>query len=77
MELLRTFEAKDSQGRPRKISVWANVRTTKDLDGVVSRQFGIPSLKTAEGFHVNVIEKGRYEVVPTGEILTSDDPLAE
>ena len=32
--------------------------------------------RTDEGLTVNVVEKGKYQVVQTGEILRSDDPNA-
>jgi hypothetical protein len=33
-------------------------------------------LRLADGRHVNVLEKGRYQVVESGEILTSSDANA-
>ncbi|MEX2216946.1 MAG: hypothetical protein WD768_22730 [Phycisphaeraceae bacterium] len=37
---------------------------------------GLKSLRTDEGLSVNRIERGSYELVQTGEPLTSDDPRA-
>jgi hypothetical protein len=37
---------------------------------------GIKSLRTADGQRLNRIDKGKYQVVVTGEILESDDPTA-
>jgi len=33
-------------------------------------------IKTESGRSINVIAKGEYEIVGTGEMLTSDDPEA-
>ena len=37
---------------------------------------GMIEIRTESGQNVNVIAKGQYEVVQTGEVLTSDDPKA-
>jgi len=37
---------------------------------------GMIELKTESGQSVSVIAKGRYEIVQTGVMLTSDDPNA-
>jgi len=37
---------------------------------------GMIEIKTESGKTVSVIAKGEYEIVQTGEVLTSDDPMA-
>ena len=37
---------------------------------------GLRELRTEDGRAVNHLEKGRYEIVQTGQILMSDDPDA-
>jgi|SoiMethySBSTD1v2_1073268.scaffolds.fasta_scaffold5321754_2 hypothetical protein len=37
---------------------------------------GMIEIKTESGQSVIVIEKGRYEIAETGEVLTSDNPKA-
>jgi hypothetical protein len=38
---------------------------------------GSKTIKTRSGEHVNRLEKGKYQVLTTGVILTSTDPDAE
>jgi hypothetical protein len=44
-----------------------------DPDDVIE---GMIEIKTESGRTVNVIKKGQYKIVQTGEMLTSDDPKA-
>ena len=37
---------------------------------------GMIEIRTESGRNVRVIAKGQYEIVQTGEVLTSDDPEA-
>jgi len=37
---------------------------------------GMTEIRTESGQNVRVIAKGQYEIVQTGEVLTSDDPKA-
>jgi hypothetical protein len=37
---------------------------------------GLKQIETEDGHSVNRLERGRYEIVVTGQILTSDDPAA-
>jgi hypothetical protein len=71
-----SFIAKDSQGRSRRLYVWVHIidiGDTHDPDALIE---GMIEIKTESGQSVSVIEKGQYEVVQTGEMLTSDDPKA-
>lgn len=44
--------------------------------GTPDETSGLAELLTDDGRPVNRIEKGKYQLVATGEILTSDDPNA-
>jgi hypothetical protein len=46
---------------------------THDPDALIE---GMIEIKTESGQSVSVIKKGQYEVVQTGEMLTSHDPKA-
>jgi hypothetical protein len=59
----RTFIARDADGVP--VTVHARVRR----DGLID-------LVTVSGRSLTRVEKGRYRVEETGEMLTSDDPTA-
>lgn len=37
---------------------------------------GLSELRLADGEHVNKVGPGKYQIVESGEILTSDDPRA-
>jgi len=71
-----SFIAKDPQGHSRRLYVWAHiidVGNKLDPDALIE---GMIEIKTEIFQSVNVIAKGEYEIVPTGEVLTSDDPKA-
>jgi len=69
-----SFIAKDSQGHSRRLHVWAHlIDVGLDPDEVIE---GMIEIKTESGQTVNVIKKGQYKIVQTGEMLTSDDPKA-
>ena len=69
-----SFIAKDSQGHSRRLYIWAHIIDVGDIlepDGFIE---GMIEIKTESGKSVSVIKKGQYEIVETGELLTSDDP---
>ena len=71
-----SFIAKDSQGRSRRLYVWAHIidiGDAQDPDAVIE---GMIEIKTESGQSVGIIKKGQYEIVQTGEMLTSKDPKA-
>ena len=71
-----SFIAKDSQGHSRRLYVWVNIVDIGhklDPEALIE---GKIELKTDSFQRVNVMAKGEYEIVPTGEVLTSDDPNA-
>jgi hypothetical protein len=71
-----SFIAKDAKGRSHRLSVWVqiiDVGDKLDPDALIE---GMIELKTESWETVSVIAKGRYEIVKTGEMLTSDDPSA-
>jgi hypothetical protein len=71
-----SFPARDGQGRTRSLDVFVEVQDARTHGKPKAEVEGLSILKTREGQHVNRLEKGKYQIVETGEILTSDDPLA-
>ena len=71
-----SFLAKDTQGHWRRLYVWAHIIDVGDVLGPDAVIEGMIEIKTGSGQSVSVISKGQYEIVQTGEMLTSDDPKA-
>ena len=77
-KLIRSFDAIDSRGAKVRLEVFQEFVTgTPDLGGHIPVVSGLKSFRTADGKPVTRMEKGRYQVVATGEVLTSDTPDAE
>jgi hypothetical protein len=68
-----SFPARDGQGKTRSLDVFVEDAGTRGNPKAEVERLRI--LRTREGQHVNRLDKGRYQIVETGEILTSDDPL--
>jgi len=71
-----SFIAKDSQGRSRKLYVWVHIIDVGDRVDPYAVIEGMIEIKTESGQSVRIIKKGQYEIVQTGETLTSDDRKA-
>lgn len=72
----QTFTARDENNQKHQIVLWVdrvNVGSYENPDATIE---GIQKLATRDGRPVNYIEKGKYQVVVGGAILTSDDPDA-
>ncbi len=69
-----TFVASGEDGKNYTIHIirrFRDVGTRDDPDAVVEMP---RSLQTSEGYSVNYLSKGRYQIVSTGVLLHSDDP---
>ena len=71
-----SFIAKDSKGQSRRLYVWVYIVDLGDMLDPDALIEGMIEIKTESGESAIVIAKGRYEIVKTGEVLTSDDPKA-
>jgi hypothetical protein len=73
---MRSFRARNTSGKVVEI-VDDSDMSASDL-GSSDRETrrGLPTLRTAIGQRVNKLGPGRYEVVDSKEMLTSDDPSA-
>lgn len=71
-----SFLAFDEQGRESKLNVFVELisaATMRDPRRVVEGQ---KFLLTEDGKFVNRLDKGRYQIACTGELLQSDDESA-
>lgn len=72
-EQIGMFRAKDRNGNVyilRILQEYVPAGSVEDPNAVIP---GLKSLKTADGSHVNRLDRGRYEIVATGVQLWSDD----
>jgi hypothetical protein len=75
-QFTRSFIATDPQGRSHTISVYTDYIDTQTFRSPKQTLEGMSELRTDEGHAVNVLSKGKYQVVETGVILRSSDPNA-
>ena len=75
--LTSTFEAIDARGNRHEIEVWRYFAMSQTLDGSPAETPGLKDYRTTAGVQLNYLEKGKYQVAATGEVLTSDDPEAD
>lgn len=75
MRLKRRFPVLGADGRQDEVLVYVRDIDTSSLSERSSRE-GLPEFRTANGMRLNWLERGRYEVVQTGEMLVSDHPDA-
>ena len=70
------FIATDEKGRRYTILIYTNVMKAGTFENPSGEVEGMNELKTFEGMAVNRLEKGKYQIVPTGIIVQSDSPDA-
>jgi len=70
------FIATDENGRRYTILIFRNIVKAGTFENPNKEVEGIGELKTFEGMAVNRLEKGKYQIVPTGIIVQSDSPDA-
>jgi hypothetical protein len=75
-ELKQTFSAVSASGRRVTVRVYVDIIDaghTQDPDAEIE---GMQSIRTSGGQHVNFVSPKKYQIVVTGETLTTDDPNA-
>jgi hypothetical protein len=74
---MRSFRARNASGRVVEIVV-DDSKVSANNPGADGQETGraLPTLHTSIGQRVNKLGPGRYEVVDTKEMLTSDEPGA-
>jgi hypothetical protein len=75
MRLKQKFPARGSDDSQHEVCVYVRDIDTSTLVGRSSME-GMPHFRTSSGLTLNHHGKGRYEIVETGMLLTSDDPEA-
>jgi hypothetical protein len=75
-EYLGSFRCQASAGQEYVVDIAQEVIDAATFDNPNGEIPGLKSLRTRDGLAVNRLEKGRYEIAVTNEILTSDDPNA-
>jgi hypothetical protein len=71
-----SFQAVDQWGNPHTLHVYLDIIDAGTQDEPDAELEGLRSLETASGDAVNRLDKGRYQVVANGLILTSGEPDA-
>ena len=71
-----SFRCQKDDGQEVVIDIYQDIIDAATRDQPTAEIGGPKSLRTQDGLTVNRLEKGRYEIVQTGEVLTSDDPNA-
>ena len=69
------FEAKRADGKIMTVHIFTEYTVTQSGGGTEEVP-GTKRLQTEDGEAVKRLGKGRYRIVVTGEMLTSDDPAA-
>jgi hypothetical protein len=68
-----SFMTVDDDGRRYIIYIYTNFIKAGTFDDPNAVLEGMKEFRTSNGMHVNQIGKGKYKIVQTGVILTSDD----
>ena len=71
-----TFTANDEHGTRVQVDVFTEYTTVKAFNTPTQEIEGKKSFRTTDGRSADRIEKGIYEIVDTGERLTSASPNA-
>jgi len=71
-----SFKATGASGKTHSVGIFVDVIDCGTMFDPKAEADGMRSLRTSNGLDVNLIDKGRYQIVQTGEELTSDDPNA-
>lgn len=68
-----SFTATDERGLAHQLDVYVEIIDAGSFADPDAELRGLQRIQTAEGLHVNRVEKGVYKIVSSGETLTSDD----
>ncbi len=71
-----TFVAVSEAGQTHTLHLWRDYIRVDSFAKPTEEKAGLYTIRTDDGDHVNWLEKGKYQVVTTGEILHSHDPNA-
>ncbi len=71
-----SFIAVDEDGHEHRLHVLVEIIDAGSKDDTNAELEGLKRLQTDDGRPVNRRGKGKYEIVESGKVLTSDDPSA-
>ena len=76
MSMTQSFTAQSRDGKTYTITLIEEQNDRSDRSGKSRIDNHLPTLRTADGWHVSRISKGHYQVIETGVTLESADPNA-
>jgi hypothetical protein len=71
-----SFDAVDDAGNRCPLHVYADFIDAGTRSNPKAQLEGLKQIRTGSGGAVNRLDKGRYKVLLTGQVLSSDDPRA-
>jgi hypothetical protein len=71
-----SFTAVGDDGSPVMVDIFTEIVDVGTFGNPDAEMEGLKRLLTADGHHVNRLDKGKYQVVNTGQHLSSTDPNA-
>jgi hypothetical protein len=71
-----SFLAEDASGRKERLDVFIDIHDAASIDDPNSEIQGLKQIQTSAGEPVSRLERGKYQIVQSGQILTSHDPEA-
>lgn len=71
-----SFVATDEGNNKHTLHVFVDIIDVGNFENPDEEVEGMKTIMTVDGFHVNRKAPGKYEVVGTGLVLHSSDPLA-
>lgn len=75
-EQKQSFSAVDAAGKRKILHVLVDIIDAGHYGDPDAEVEGMKAIRTSDGKSVNWLGSKKYQVVETGEILTSDDPRA-
>ncbi|HYQ92896.1 MAG TPA: hypothetical protein VES89_12690 [Candidatus Competibacteraceae bacterium] len=76
MSMTQSFTAQSRDGKTYTIHLIDEQNDRSDRSSRSRIDSHLPTLRTADGWHVSRIGKGRYQIIETGVTLESADPNA-
>lgn len=71
-----TFTARDSSGKEVPLAIFQEFRDAGTRDDPTAERKGPLQIMTTDGRRVDKIGTGKYRIVGSAQVLTSDDPNA-
>lgn len=72
----QSFDAIDANGNRKRLHVFVDIIDAGHFGDPDAEVEGMKAIRTSEGESVNWVGAKTYQLVSTGQILTSDDPDA-